>query len=72
MPASAASCDWSISEKNLMPLLAMSALILVMASAIGTALLTRTMPSSPALAGDEAAANSRNDKRSEGEKSTRR
>ena len=46
MPASAASFDWSISEKNLMPLLAMSALMRVMASDIGTALLTRMMPSS--------------------------
>ena len=32
--------------KNLMPLPAMSALMRVIASAIGTALLTRTMPSS--------------------------
>ena len=46
MPASAASFDWSISVKNLMPLPAMSALMRVIASAIGTALLTLTIPSS--------------------------
>src|SRR3974390_763283 len=46
MPASAASFDWSISLKNLMPLTAMSALMRMIASHIGTALLTRTMPSS--------------------------
>ena len=46
MPASAASFDWSISMKNLMPLPAISALMRVIASAIGTALLTLTMPSS--------------------------
>ena len=44
MPASAASFDWSISEKNVIPLPAISALMRVMASAIGTALLTRMMP----------------------------
>ena len=46
IPASAASLDWSISMKNLMPLAAMSALMRVIASAIGTELLTRTIPSS--------------------------
>src|SRR4029079_3174919 len=46
MPASAASLDWSISMKNWMPFAAMSALIRLIASVIGTALLTRTMPSS--------------------------
>ena len=56
MPASAASFDWSISEKNLMPLPAMSALMRVIASAIGTALLTRTMPSSLSARAAEAAA----------------
>src|SRR6266702_2887897 len=55
MPASAASFDWSISEKNLMPLLAISALMRVIASAIGTALLRRTTPSSLSAQAQEAA-----------------
>src|SRR6266702_748720 len=68
MPASAASLDWSISEKNLMPLLAMSALMRVIASAIGTALLTRTMPSSLSALAEEATDISRNISASEVQK----
>src|SRR6266702_3241621 len=60
MPASAASLDWSISEKNLMPLLAISALMRAIASAIGTALLTRTMPSSLSARASEATETTRN------------
>src|SRR5438477_263791 len=53
MSASAASFDWSISEKNLMPLVAISALMRMIASCIGTALLTRTMPSSLSARAEE-------------------
>src|SRR6266581_3472180 len=60
MPASAASLDWSISEKNLMPLLAISALMRLIASAIGTALLTRTIPSSLSARAAEATETTRN------------
>src|SRR5215469_8010160 len=46
MPAFAASPDWSISEKNMMPLSATSFLRRFTVSARGYALLTRTMPPS--------------------------
>src|SRR5882724_9705107 len=69
MPASAASFDWSISMKNLMPLPAISALIRVIASAIGTALLTLTMPSSLSA---EAAETTQNASSSEAQRMARR
>jgi hypothetical protein len=49
--------------------IAMSALIRVIASAIGTALLTRTMPSSLALAAELAATKNKSSGRSGAEKS---
>jgi hypothetical protein len=45
-PASAASLDWSISLKNMMPLSATSFLMRLMVSGMEYALLMRTMPSS--------------------------
>lgn len=53
MPASAASFDWSISEKNLMPFAAMSFFSRSIVSTTEYALFTLTIPSSALVAAAE-------------------